>query len=76
MTLAFNIANSLALFIIGILLDLIKFDPGEPVQPLAVQNLLGLIVFGGCALAISISMIFFSKYKLTRAEILKAQMKD
>lgn len=76
MTFAFNIANSLALFIIGILLDLIKFNPSEPVQPLIVQNLLGVIVFAGCGLAISISMMIFSKYKLSRAEILKAQMKD
>lgn len=76
MTLAFNIANSLALFLIGILLDLIKFNPSEPVQPLIVQNLLGVIVFAGCGLAIGLSMIFFSKYKLTRADILKAQIKD
>ncbi|MBR1984415.1 MAG: MFS transporter [Clostridia bacterium] len=76
MTLAFNIANSLALFIIGLLLDLIKFNPSEPVQPLIVLNLLGVIVFVGCGLSIALSMIIFSKYKLTRTEILKQQMKD
>ena len=76
MTLAYSISNSLSLLIIGVLLDLIKFNPREPVQPLRVQNLLGVIVFLGCALSIGISMFIFSKYKLTRSQILKAQMKN
>lgn len=75
MTLAYNISNSISQLLIGILLDLIRFNSLEPVQPLKVQNLLGLIVFLGCAIAISLSMFFFSKYTLTRSEILKAQMK-
>lgn len=41
MTLAYNIANSLALLVIGVLLDLIKFDAKAPVQALKVQNYLG-----------------------------------
>lgn len=75
MTLAYNISNSISQLIIGILLDLIKFNSLQPVQPLKVQNLLGLIVFLGCAIAISVSMLIFSKYSLTRSQILKAQMK-
>lgn len=74
MTIAYNIANSLALLFIGFLLDIIKFNPAEPVQPLSVQNGLGIIVFVGCFLSISISIIFFSKYNLRRIDILKAQM--
>lgn len=75
MTLAYNIANSIALLIIGILLDLIKFDSNQPVQALSVQNYLGLIVFLGCAISIALSMLAFSKYNVRRKDVLKAQMK-
>lgn len=76
MTLAFNIANSLALLVIGILLDIIKFDSSQPVQAKSVQNALGCIVFVGCGLAIALSMLIFSKYKVKRADVLKAQMRS
>ncbi len=76
MTLAFNIANSIALLIIGVLLDLIKFDSSQPVQAKRVQNALGFIVFVGCALSIALSMLLFSKYKVKRADVLKAQMRE
>ena len=49
MTFAYNISNSIALLIIGILLDLIKFNPNEPVQAMQVQNSLGIIVIIGCS---------------------------
>ena len=72
----FNIANCLALLVIGILLDIIKFDPKQPVQALSVQNWLGVIVFFGCAISISLAMLIFSKYKLKRADVLKVKMKE
>lgn len=75
MTFAYNIANSVALLIIGVLLDLIKFNPKEPVQALKVQNALGIIVIVGCSLSIGGAMIIFNKYKLTRSDILKQQMR-
>ncbi len=74
MTLAFNIANSATLFLIGVLLDIIKFDSTQPVQALSVQNGLGILVFFGCSLAIALSLLIFSKYSIKRADILKAQM--
>lgn len=76
MTLAYNIANAISLLIIGILLDLIKFDANQPVQALSVQNSLGFIVFGGCSLSIALSIVIFSKYKIKRADVLRAQMKE
>lgn len=74
MTVAYNTANSLALLFIGFLLDLVKFNPEQPVQALSVQNGLGIIVFVGCALSIALSILFFSKYNLKRTDLLKAQM--
>ncbi len=74
MTFAYNIANSLALLVIGVLLDLIKFDASAPVQALKVQNYLGAIVFGGCAISIAVAMMILSKYNLKRSDILKQQL--
>ena len=74
MTIAFNVANSLALLVIGFLLDFIKFDSTSPVQALSVQNGLGAIVFIGCSLSIAVSILFFSRYSLKRIDVLKAQM--
>jgi glycoside/pentoside/hexuronide:cation symporter, GPH family len=74
MTFAYNISNSVALLVIGILLDLIKFDPKSPVQALKVQNWLGVIVFGGCALSIIIAMLVLKRYDLKRSDILKQQL--
>ena len=76
MTFAYSVANSLALFIIGILLDFIKFKPSEPVQSMKVQNALGVIVILGCAISIALAIFIFNKYKLTRTDILKLQLKE
>lgn len=76
MTFAYNLANSIALFIIGILLDLIKFDPSQPVQALKVQNALGIIVIVGCAVSIALAILIFNKYELSRSDILKLQLKE
>lgn len=70
----YNLSNSIALFIMGMLLDVIKFDSTLPVQALSVQSGLGAIVFCGCSIAISIAIIIFSKYNVKRADVLKAQL--
>lgn len=75
MTLAYNISNSIAMLVIGVLLDVIKFDANQPVQALSVQNALGILVFVGCSLAIGFSIMIFSKYKIKRSTVLKAQMR-
>lgn len=74
MTLAYNIANCLALFVVGVLLDLIKFNPAQPVQALVVQNWLGVIVFAGCGVAILSAYFVFKRYKIRRSDVLKARL--
>lgn len=76
MTFSYNVANSISLLIIGVLLDLIKFKPSEPVQSMKVQNSLGVIVILGCAVSIAVAILIFNKYKLTRSDILKLQIKE
>jgi len=70
----YNLSNSISLFFIGILLDLIKFDSTIPLQALSVQNGLGEIVFCGCSIALSLAILIFSKYDVKRSDVLKAQL--
>ncbi len=73
-TFTYNLANSIALLIIGFLLDIIKFDSSEPLQALSVQNGLGMIVFFGCTIFLSLAIMMFSKYSLKRSDVLKVQL--
>ena len=73
-TFTYNLANSVALLIIGFLLDLIKFDSAMPVQAMSVQNGLGLIVFFGCSIFLSLAIMTFSRFSIKRADVLKVQM--
>ena len=62
MTFVFKISNALSLFLIGLVLDIIKFDSSQPVQALKVQNALGIILIVGVALSLAVSISFFSHY--------------
>lgn len=73
-TFTYNLANSVALLIIGFLLDIIKFDSTQPVQAMSVQNGLGLIVCFGCSIFLSLAITVFSKFSIKRSDVLKVQM--
>lgn len=73
-TFTYNFSNSIALLVIGFLLDLVHFDSSQPVQALSVQAGLGKIVFFGSAIAITIAIIIFSKYSIKRSDVLKVQI--
>lgn len=73
-TFTYNLANSIALLIIGFLLDIIKFDSSQPLQAMSVQNGLGMIVFFGCTIFLSLAIMMFSKYSLKRSDVLKLQL--
>lgn len=73
-TFTYNFSNSIALFVIGFLLDLVKFDSSQPVQALSVQNGLGKVVFFGSAIALTAAIFIFSKYSIKRSDILKVQI--
>ncbi len=62
LTFSCNIANSLALLVIGGLLDVIKFDPNKTTQTLSVQTGLALILFVGVQIALILGYYIFSKY--------------
>lgn len=74
-TFTYNLANSISLLIIGLLLDFIKFDSTQPVQAMSVQTGLGIIVFCGCSIALALSILIFSKFSIKRSDVLKTQLK-
>lgn len=61
MTLSNKIANAFSLFLIGIVLDLIKFNASSPVQPASVQIGLGYLVIFGVAISFVLSIHFYKK---------------
>ena len=63
LTFASNIANAMAQLIIGILLDIIKFDSSLTVQSLGVQSGLALILFVGVQTFLILGCLIFSGYK-------------
>ena len=75
-TFTYNLANSIALLIIGFMLDLIKFDSSLPLQAMSVQNGLGMIVFFGCSIFMALAIMAFSNYSIKRSQVLKIQMQQ
>ncbi len=75
MTLAFNIANAIALLVVGILLDLIKFDPSKQVQPVGVQTGIAIILFVGVIVPLLVAYYIFTKYNITKKDVMKKRKK-
>lgn len=69
MTFGNKLSQSVALLIIGVMLDLIGFQEGSPTQTMDVQWGLGWIVFSGILLALIGGFIFYSKYDLKKSDV-------
>jgi Na+/melibiose symporter-like transporter len=63
LTFASNIANSITQLLIGVLLDVIKFDSEIEVQTLSVQTGIALILFLGVEISLIVSCLIFSRLK-------------
>ena len=62
-TFASNIANSIAQLLVGVLLDVIKFDSTLQVQTLGVQTGLAMILFVGVQTSLILGCFVFSRHK-------------
>ena len=69
MTLSYKTANAFALFVIGILLDIIKFDSELPTQSVGVQNGLGIIAISGIVISLVGSLAIYKGYSITRKQV-------
>lgn len=66
LTFSYNIANALALLIIGVLLDVIKFNPNQLTQTRPVQTGIAIILFLGVLISLIGSFLLFYRYKLKK----------
>lgn len=69
MTFAYKISQSLTQLVAGILLDVIGFREGSPIQSDETSSKLGLILCIGIIVAISVGMIIFAAMRLDKKEI-------
>lgn len=69
MTLAYKASQGFALLVIGILLDVIRFDASRPVQPASVESGLGWIVILGVAISIALGIFIYSRYTLKASDV-------
>lgn len=75
MTFGYKITQSIVLFVVGILLDVIKFDDKLLVQTDFTSIMLGLILTVGSTLALIAALISYKNYNLSKEQIEKIQNK-
>lgn len=73
LTLCYKLSQSLAIFILGIFLDLVKFDSSLTIQPSSTVVALGMILAIGSILSVIAAMLFYNKYSLNRLKIADIQ---
>jgi Na+/melibiose symporter-like transporter len=73
LTLCYKLSQSVAIFILGIFLDIVKFDSDLPVQPGSTVFALGMILAVGSILSVIAAMLFYNKYSLNREKIAVVQ---
>ncbi len=69
LTFAYKISQSLAIFLVGIILDLIGFNGDLAVQAAGTSYAMGLVVGIGTLLPLFGAGAFYRAYRLTRAEV-------
>jgi Na+/melibiose symporter-like transporter len=75
LTLFYKLSQSVAIFLMGVLLDIVRFNPNLPTQSESTLIILGLTLPVGSILAFVFALIFYGKYKLDRSTINDIQIK-
>lgn len=73
LTLSYKLSQSIAVFLLGVLLDVVKFNPKLPVQPESTVLILGLIMPVGSILVFTGALAAMSKYSLDKEKIARIQ---
>ncbi len=69
LTFSGNIANSITQLLVGVLLDIIAFDPIHDIQSLSVQTGLALILFVGVQSSLILACMVFASHKERKIQI-------
>ena len=66
LTFSYNLSNAFSLLLVGVLLDVIKFDPNLNVQTRPVQTGIAVILFVGVLTSLVGAFLIFGKYRLKK----------
>lgn len=69
MTLGYKLSQSITIFLLGILLDVIKFDANLPVQSESTILSMGLILPIGSIISFVLAMLAYSRYSLNEQKV-------
>lgn len=69
LTLAYKLSQSLAILLLGVLIDLSKFDPKMDVQTTSTSTVLGMSVALGCLISFVVAGICYLKYDLNKEKV-------
>ncbi len=72
-TFSYKIAQSFVIFLIGMLLHFIGFDPDMPAQSIRTGTGLGLVLSLGGMVALVLAILAYSRYNLTRDDVRNIQ---
>lgn len=73
LTLSYKLSQSIAIFMLGILLDVVRFDSSLPVQPESTVKILGVILPLGSAIVFIMAILSYIKYDLNKDKVLDIQ---
>jgi Na+/melibiose symporter-like transporter len=75
LTLFYKLSQSITLFLIGFILDFVKFDANLPVQAQSTVIILGLMLSIGSAVSFIAALLSIFKYNLNRSKVEDIQKK-
>lgn len=75
LTFSYKASQALAIFIVGVLLDLSGFNPNIEVQLASTETILGMILAIGCLFAFALTLYAYSQYNLSYKDIKEVRLK-
>ena len=73
LTFFYKFSQAITIFILGIILDFVKFNSEAKVQPESTVMILGLTIAVGGIIVLSLAGLIYSKYDLNREKITEIQ---
>jgi Na+/melibiose symporter-like transporter len=73
LTLAYKMSQSFAIFILGIVIELSRFNPDLAIQSGSTRTILGLAIGFGCLIAFLLSVLCYRHYDLDREKVNQMQ---
>ncbi|MBC7958516.1 MAG: hypothetical protein H7X94_01505, partial [Vallitaleaceae bacterium] len=67
------VSQAAVIFLLGFLLDFVKFDSKLVVQPASTVNILGMTIAVGSFLSFTLAMIVYRKYTLNAQKVSEIQ---